>query len=96
MVIEVVVDAPEVEANTPPAEVEERAIVSAVVVALLKMSCSATVIGPRVALEDAAPDTAVVVRTSLATPAGVMVSVWPPEVSPPEALMVGVPDLVSP
>ena len=96
MLIDVVAVAPEVEANMPPAEVVDRATVSAVVVALPKVSCSATVIGPSVALDAAAPDTAVVVMSSLLTAAGVIVSVCPPEVRPPEADTVGVPDFVSP
>ena len=62
----VVVDPPPEEAeNWPvPVEFELRVTVSAVVVGLPEASCSWTVIGPRVALVDAAPDTCVEVMTN--------------------------------
>jgi hypothetical protein len=49
---------PEVAENVyAPGELEARVTVSAVVEGLPNGSCSATVIGPRVAVGDAAPDT---------------------------------------
>jgi hypothetical protein len=51
--------------KTPLAELEDRVIVSAVVVGLPNWSRSATVTGPRFAVEDALPDTALEVITSL-------------------------------
>ena len=88
---------PKVAENDLPVELEARVTVWAVVVALPNVSCSATVIGPRVAVADAAPDTAVEVMTYLDAAAAVTVSTWVPDASPVAAtVMVGVPDLVSP
>ena len=80
-----------------PLEVEDSVIVWAAVVGLLRASCSATVMGPRLAVADAVPDTVVEVITNLVAAPDVTVSVCVPEVSPLAAtVMVGVPDLVSP
>ena len=98
--IETVVTAvpPAVVANlVVPLEVEDSVIVWAAVVGLLRASCSATVMGPRLAVADAVPDTVVEVITNLVAAPDVTVSVCVPEVSPLAAtVMVGVPDLVSP
>ena len=93
----VVAEPPEVAEKTAvPVELEARVTVWAVVAALPKESCSATVIGPRVAVADAAPDTAVEVMTYLDAAAAVTVSICVPGVVRPEAVMVGLPALVSP
>src|SRR3984957_8730133 len=92
----VAVEPQDVAHNRPPVEVEPKVAVSAPVVGLPKASCSWTVIGPRVGLEDAAPETGAEVMTNFEGDPAVMVSIWVALVSAPEAVMVGVPDLVSP
>ena len=91
------VEPPEAAANSlVPAELEARVTDWAVVVGLFRASCSWTVIGPRVAVADAAPDTAVDVKAYLDGEPAVTVSTWVPLVVNPEAVMVGVPARVSP
>ena len=89
---------PKVAAKTlVPLEVEDKVTVWAVVVGLPRASCSATVMGPTVALVEAPPDTAVEVTTNLVAAPDVTVSVCVPDVRPAAAaVMTGVPDLVSP
>ena len=79
-----------------PLEFDVKLTVSAVVVGLPLASSSWTVIGPKLALDDAAPETADEVNTSLLA-APLMVSCCVPAVSPvAAAVIVGVPVLVSP
>ena len=56
----------------PPVELEPKVTVSATVVGLPLASCSWTVIGPRVGLEDAAPETGAEVMTNFAGDPAVM------------------------
>ena len=58
---------PELRAKIAPLDVEARLIVAAPLTGLPKASCSCTVITPRLALADASPVWAEVVKTSLAT-----------------------------
>src|SRR5277367_6092473 len=89
---------PEVAANERPVEEEDKVTVSATVVGTPAAVSSVTVMGPRVALEDAAPETAVEVMTSLVG-AATMVSTWVPlaiaGVAVVETVMVGVPPTLS-
>ena len=95
---EVTVDPPEEVANSVVPELDvERFTVSAVVDTLPKASSSSTLIGPRVALAEAAPDTGDVMNFSFAAGPGITVSCWVALVTPvAAALMVGVPARVSP
>jgi hypothetical protein len=80
-----------------PLEFDAMVSVSAVVVGLPKLSCSWTMIDPRVALEVAVPEMALEAKTHLEGAAGVTVSDWVPDVSPePATVIVGDPDFVSP
>ena len=79
-----------------PPEFEVGVTISAVVVALPKESCSATVTGPRVMVATAVALRAVEVKTSLLTAAAVIVSFWVALAVRPEAVIVGVPVRVSP
>ena len=90
---------PEVVANLlVPEEFEARFTVVLLpgVTGLPKESWRWTVIGPRVALAEAEPDTGPEVMASLLAVAAVMVSVWVALVSEPDAVMMGLPALVSP
>src|SRR5665213_1147801 len=72
MEIDVIGAPPGVAENTAvPVEFEDRFTVSAAVVGLPYASCSWTVIGPRLAPEDACPDTAFDVMANCATEAAV-------------------------
>ena len=66
---------PELVAKTAPPELDARVTVTGLVVGLPKASCSCTVIGPSVALDEAVPVTADVVKTSLAGGAGLTTKV---------------------
>jgi hypothetical protein len=81
-----------------PAVFDDKLTVSAVVVGFPNWSCSWTVIGPKLAVEDAAPDTADDVNTSLLAAAAVMVSDWVPLGDSPvaNAVISGDPATVSP
>jgi hypothetical protein len=89
---------PEVAANEPPFDEEDKLIVSARVVATPPAVSSVTVMGPRVALEDAAPETGAEVITSLVGVA-TMFSTWVPFVMlgivVVETVIVGVPMTLS-
>ena len=93
----VVTPPPDVAEKIPMPELDDRLTVSAMVVGFPSASCSWTVMGPRVGEDDAVPDTAAVVKTSLAGVPVPMASFWVSLVSPvAAAVMVGVPALVSP
>jgi hypothetical protein len=98
MSIEAVAVPPEVAEKTGvPLESELRFTISALVDGLPKASCSWTVIGPRDAPDDAGPETAELVKTSVRGAAAETVSTCIPLVSPvAAAVIVGVPALVSP
>src|SRR5690242_6992279 len=84
------------EKTAVPVEFEDSATVCAEVVGLPTPSCSWTVIAPRLAVEDALPETALEVMTSFVATLAI-VSCWVAVVSPDfAAVIVGVPPFVSP
>src|ERR1700690_757786 len=83
------------EKTAVPVLLDPRVTVSAVVVGLPKLSCSWTVIGPRLAVDDAAPETAEVVITNLlADPAELVSEKFTVLLAPENAEMLYVPEPV--